>query len=711
MLKQKGFCRIIQEGFFMNKTVSLAQISPGMSMLVNKVDVPEDMEQRFEDIGLIEGTEVRCIGENQAGSLLSLEIRGAVMAIRKETLEHVEGIMLDGGVHVIALAGNPNVGKSTVFNSLTGMRQHTGNWPGKTVSSASGRFSTEKYDYELIDLPGTYSLNGLSADEEVAGDYIKSDKAEVVVVICDASCLERNLILALQIIEKCPRAVVCVNMMDEAERRGIRIDFDTLSDKLGAPVIPMTARKKKMLGKLKEILDESVAAGPAAKAEMPQESEEETVKDSDYIETAERICESCVSYSRRNHDKRDRMLDRFFTGKFTGHMIMVMLLAFVMWLTIAGANYPSDLIARGLFYIQDRLSELFHAAGAPEWLHDMLVLGVYRVVSWVVSVMLPPMAIFFPLFTILEDFGYLPRVAYNLDHAFRCCGSCGKQALTACMGFGCNAAGVIGCRIIASPRERMLAILTNTFSVCNGKFAALIAIITMFLSGAHSLDGRSSIRSALVLAAVIIFGIVMALVITKLLSKTLLKGMRSSFVLEMPPYRMPQFARVAVRSVFDRTIFVLGRAAAAAAPAGFIVWALTALSVEGQSILSYIVDFLEPLGRFMGMDGAILTAFILGLPANEIIVPLILMIYNSQGSLSDLCSLDVMYETFTANGWTTLTAVCTVLFFVMHWPCATTLMTVKKETGSLKWTVLAALIPAACGFVICSAVSLFYGCL
>ena len=372
--------------------------------------------------------------------------------------------------------------------------------------------------------------------------------------------------------------------------------------------------------------------------------------------------------------------------------------------TIVGANYPSQLLSGVLFWVQDRLSELFTALHAPDWLHGALVLGVYRVLAWVVSVMLPPMAIFFPLFTLLEDAGYLPRIAYNLDKPFKACRACGKQALTMCMGFGCNAAGIVGCRIIDSPRERLLAILTNNFVPCNGRFPTLIAILTMFFVGSAG-GWKASVLSALLLTGVILLGIGLTFTFTRLLSATALKGEPSSFTLELPPYRKPQVGKVIVRSIFDRTLFVLGRAAAVAAPAGLLIWIMANVTMGDATLLHHCATFLDPFAQLMGLDGVILMAFILGFPANEIVIPIILMSYLSQGSLLELGSLGEMKALFLANGWTWLTAVNVMLFSLMHWPCSTTLLTVHKETGSWKWTALAAALPTVAGVVVCMAVT------
>ena len=702
----------------MCEIISLKEMQPGQRAYVKKLLASGSIRRRLLDIGLVEGTEIKCVGKSPAGDPSAFYIRGAVIAIRSEDSRNVIAELIEEGnqcnerepgTKVIALAGNPNVGKSTVFNGLTGLKQHTGNWPGKTVSSARGFCRTGRHHLELVDIPGTYSLMAHSREEEVARDFLESGEADAAIVICDATCLERNLNLALQIMEICPKVVLCVNLMDEAEKRGIEIDIPLISERLGIPVVGITARKKATLKALTDAVDKLLDTEKCQCCTISSdlagtEQEREDRKVTEFVKTAEKICDGAVSYG-KVHDTRDRRLDRIFTGKVWAYPVMLLMLALILWITIVGANYPSELLSTGFAKLQVKLTALFQAAGTPAWLHDMLILGVYRVLAWVVSVMLPPMAIFFPLFTILEDAGYLPRIAYNMDKAFKCCGACGKQALTTCMGFGCNAVGVMGCRIIDSPRERLLAILTNNFVPCNGRFSALIAIIAMFFaSGSISGD----FGAALILTLLIVCGISAALAATALLSKTLLKGMPSSFTLELPPYRRPQFGKVIVRSILDRTIFVLARAAAAAAPAGLIVWILANTVIGDMSILDRMVCLLEPAGSLMGLDGAILTAFILGLPANEIVIPITIMIYTSQGSLADLGSLAEMQQLFIENGWTWVTAVCTMVFFLMHWPCATTLLTIKKETGSIKWTLMAVLIPTVFGFIVCSLIALVF---
>jgi len=675
---------------------------------------------------------------------------------------------------IVALAGNPNVGKSTVFNGLTGLNQHTGNWPGKTVATAQGRCSYKDSNFILVDIPGTYSLMAHSAEEEVARDFIVFGEPDAVVVICDATCLERNLNLVLQTLEITDKVVVCVNLMDEAKKKKIRIDLERLSEKLGVPVVGTAARRKRSLERLMQAVDgllsgkiksdpikiryiepieeaiaeiEPLAAKKAGDRINPRwlslklldtdetllatlrdylgfdlsEDEEikaalgrawerlaekgigrETLRDrivSCLVLTAEAICLDTVSFDKEHYDLVDRKIDRLLTSRLVGYPIMLTLLALVFWITITGANYPSQLLSDLLFGIEDKLSELFMLLGAPGWLHGALVLGVYRVLAWVVSVMLPPMAIFFPLFTLLEDLGYLPRVAFNLDKYFKKCSACGKQALTMMMGFGCNAAGVVGCRIIDSPRERLIAIITNNFVPCNGRFPTLIAILTMFFVAAAGF--RASLMSTLLLTGLVLLGILMTFAVSKLLSVTILKGVPSSFTLELPPYRKPQVGRIIVRSIFDRTLFVLGRAVMVAAPAGLVIWILANVTAGGDTLLNHFSGFLDPFARLMGLDGVILMAFILGLPANEIVVPIIIMAYMSTGSLTELESLAELKQLLVDNGWTWITAVSTMLFSLMHWPCSTTCLTIKKETQSLKWTLISFAVPTVTGIVVC----------
>lgn len=422
-------------------------------------------------------------------------------------------------------------------------------------------------------------------------------------------------------------------------------------------------------------------------------------------ERAERVTRSCVTRHGRDRDVTPA-LDAVLTSRLTGFPAMLLTLGLVLWVTVVGANYPSQVLAGLLFGLEDRLSALAAAVGAPAWLHGVLVLGAYRGLAWVVSVMLPPMAIFFPCFTLAEDLGYLPRVAFNLDAAFKRAGACGKQALTMSMGLGCNAAGVIACRIIDSPRERLIAILTNNFVVCNGRFPTLIALSTILttrlLGPVPGAAFNASAGAALVVVGVVLLGIAATFSVSWLLSRTLLRGVPSFFALELPPFRWPRVGQVLVRSVMDRTIFVLLRAVTVAAPAGALVWLLGNTFIGGQSVISHLAGWLGPLGRLMGLDGFILVAFILGLPANEIVLPILLMSYLSTGMMIRMDSLQALSAVLAARGWTWLTALCYLLFSLLHWPCATTLWTIWKETRSRRWTAVAALVPLAVAVVVCA---------
>ena len=624
----------------------------------------------------------------------------------------------------VALMGNPNVGKSTIFNGLTRLRQHTGNWAGVTVSCAVGQFSYGGQDFSAVDLPGIYSFDTRSAEEELTKDFILNEDYDFLLVVCDATCLERGLYLLSQaagLLEHreeagpMPQAVLCVNLCDEAEKKGIRIDFKALERSLGIPVAPCCGRTAKGLLPLKKLLaslSASCASCPCACASCSLSSPYRRLPSAF---SPKDLAAQAVTYTKKHYRKREERLDRILTGPFTGTAVMVLLLLGIFWLTITGANYPSSMLWDLFFSLEPRLAEAALSIGLPQWFIDMAVFGVYRVVAWIVSVMLPPMAIFFPLFTLLEDLGYLPRAAFNMDGAFHKCSACGKQCLTMAMGLGCNAAGVVGCRIIDSPRERLIAILTNSLMPCNGRFPLLLTMIALLGAGGGVWAGLpmenpvlSSLLTALVLTLFILAAILATLGASFLLSRTLLKGVPSSFTLELPPYRRPQPGKVIVRSIFDRTLFVLGRAVAVAAPAGLVIWLLANLTVGGESLLMHIAGFLDPLGALMGLDGIILMAFILGFPANEIVLPIILMAYLQSGVLAPMDDKTAILSLLSANGWTVKTAVCMAVFSLFHWPCSTTCLTIKKETGSLKWTAVSILLPTGIGVLLCILVNLVF---
>ena len=694
--------------------------------------------------------------------------------------------------YTIALAGNPNTGKSTVFNALTGLRQHTGNWPGKTVTRAEGSFSFHDQRYRIIDLPGTYSLLSTSEDEEVARDFILFGKPDVTVIVVDASRLERNLSLALQILEITDKAVLCLNLMDEARRHHITIDTRTLSRDLGIPVVATSARTKEgipdLLFAIEEVVsgkfqtkkqtyidlpkenaeaiaelqsalsqlnpdlpntrwlamrliegDESVQKGviagtfsaennPQKQARVLRKADEyhkilgDTYRN-DLVEAiyaeATKLINASVStdFSARSF-RIDRAIDRVVTHKIWGFPIMFLLLAGVLWITIIGANYPSQWLS-DLFvgWLYPLLKDGANALHFPWWLSGFLIDGVYLATTWVISVMLPPMAIFFPLFTLLEDFGYLPRVAFNLDKLFRTAGAHGKQALTMSMGFGCNAAGVVATRIINSPREKLIAIITNNFSLCNGRWPTQILIATLFI-GALVPKQWSATVAMLAVIGIAVLGIVFSFLTSWLLSKTLLKGESSFFVLELPPYRPPRFFQTLYTSLIDRTLIVLWRAIVFAAPAGAVIWLICNLQIAQQPIALWLIQGLDPIGVFIGLNGVILLAYIVAIPANEIVIPTVLMLTTmvlGQTAVGE--GAGVLMEASTsqvgvllhAGGWTLLTAVNLMLFSLLHNPCSTTIYTIYKETHSKKWTLIATLLPVLYGIVVCFLVARIFG--
>ncbi len=592
----------------------------------------------------------------------------------------------------IILAGNPNVGKTTLFNRLTGLRHHTGNWAGKTVGSAIGYMDFQGRKTMIVDTPGTYSLKPSSADEEAARDSICYENCDAIIIVCDGCCLERGLYLALQISERRSNTVLCVNLMDEAEKKGIHIDFTMLSEELGFPALALSASTGAGVDELVELIErnsyESSIYKKPAKSSMELKA------------LSGEICAKVISGN--SAERKVGTADYLLSHKIFAWPIMLLLLLAILWLSIKGANYPSLLLSKLFSFLGTHFHAFLIYIKMPQMLCSALVDGIYGTTAWVVSVMLPPMAIFFPLFTLLEDLGLLPRIAFNMDGVFKKCGSCGRQALCMCMGLGCNAVGVTGCRIISGHKERLLSILTNSFMPCNGRFP------TLFLLAALLFPDSGSLGSSLFVMTLLMLSVILTFISSLLLSLIFPKETAATFSLELPPYRKPRICETLMRSLLDRTLHVLIRAIKAAAPAGLVIWLFANININGSNILSYLQGTLEPLGTFFGLDGAILLGFILGLPANEIVLPIVLMCYLSGTSLAEIPSVSEILVVFSKMGWTPLTIICTAVFTLFHWPCATTLSTIKKESGKLSYALAAAALPTAWGLLICLVIRLLW---
>ena len=587
--------------------------------------------------------------------------------------------------NLIALLGNPNVGKSTLFNLLTGKKEHTGNWAGKTVSNEKGSFKYKNKKYTIVDLPGLYSLTTNNEEETIAKDFITNNKDKLIIIVIDAVKIERNLKLVLETMNIYNKIIVCINLLDEAKKKGIIINIKKLEDILNVPVVGISAKNKEGIDNLLEKIDKF-------------KEKSRIKKFSDTTRESNKIYKSITNTNKNINDKVIK-IDKILTSKRYGIPIMLLLFGVILWITIIGANYPSKYLNNFLFYIYDKLFILLNNLQINKTLIDFLLNGIYKVTAWVISVMLPPMMIFFPLFSILEDSGYFPRIAFNTDKLFQKCGTCGKQSLTMCMGYGCNACGIIASRIIENRKQKLIAILTNVFSPCNGRFPALIAIIMIFLNNKKN-TFIHSIYSALFLLLIIIFSFVITLITSKILSKVILKNENSSFTLELPNYRKPKIIKTIIDSIFDRTIFVLARAIKGAIPAGIIIWLLTHITINNHLILIYIINIFEPLGKIMGLDGTIINSFILGFPANEIVIPTMIMSYEHLGTLTDYNSLNELSTILTNNNWSIITAISFIIFTICHFPCFTTILTIKKETNSNKITLLSILIPTIIGIAL-----------
>lgn len=592
--------------------------------------------------------------------------------------------------YTLCLAGNPNVGKSTIFNGLTGLRQHTGNWTGKTVDPARGRWSLGEAKFETVDLPGIYSLEGGTPEERVAADYLRDHRPDCLLVILDATALERSLGLALELRCRVPRLLVCLNLMDEAARLGLHIDTEVLSETLAAPVIPIAAHRAADLERLRRAILARCGDPPMPTRDLALPTERRLAEAE---ETARLACPYPPASRRRDWD-------RLALGRWTAWPLVLLLLFTVFFLTVWGANRPSALLEILLGRIGNGLRRAMAAWPAP--LRSLLADGIYGTTAKVVAVMLPPMAIFFPLFTLLEDFGWLPRVALLMDRPFAWAGTCGRQGLSMCMGCGCNAVGVTGCRIIPGRRQRLAAVLTNAMTPCNGRFPTLILLLGIAFGGTEA----EPLQTAALLTGAVLASVLVTLLTTALLRRTVLKGEEGGFILELPPFRKPRIGRVLLRSVLDRTLRVLGRAVTVAAPAGVLIWCLANLRAEGVPLLPLLAERLAPIAGVMGLTGALLLAFLLSFPANELLLPLTVLILTAGTSIPGELGETGLRAVLTSNGIGAETALCAAVFTLFHWPCSTTVLTVRRETGSHAAALASILIPTVVGAALCTLIHL-----
>lgn len=654
----------------------------------------------------------------------------------------------------ILLVGNPNVGKSSIFNILTHSHEHTGNWTGKTVKLA--RKNIINTNYTLIDLPGIYSLSSLSDEEIVAKDTLLFEQYEKIIYVMDSSNIEKNLHLLLQILEINKNIILCLNMVDELDIKGIKINDKKLSEILDIKVIRCSASKNIGIKELIESLDEenkssynyiydyNIEKGISDIFEyltnqfksrfiaLKLLEKDITLVDSiktkykiDIIDkdiqnylmhvNSEEISDSVsnllnnISKNIYNEvveiskEKEIGTIDKIFSKKIYALPIMFIIMFGIFFITIVLANYPSELLSLIFNKVEICLVNLSNILKIPSYIYEPIIYGIYRVVSFIVSVMFPPLVIFFFLFTYAEESGILPRLAFNFDKVFKCSGCHGKQALTICSGFGCNACAIVGSRIIDSKRDKLIAILTNSFIPCNGRFPMIIALITMFFT-----NSNNKLQVSLYLTLFVILAILISLLTSFILSKTILKGYNGFFILELPDYKKVKFKKVLKNSLVYKSLSILKKAVLVSIPCGIIIYFMTNTTIGNLSLFKIASNFLEPFGKLLGLDGVILLSFFLALPANEIVLPIIIMGYLGSKNVPMISNYLTIKEVLINNSWTYMTALSTILFSIMHFPCGTTLATIKSEVGT-KWMIYSFFIPLVTGILFLFILNLLHG--
>ena len=632
---------------------------------------------------------------------------------------------------VIALAGTPKSGKTTIFNGLTGMCRYTGGWWGDGGAPGRGTYRYCGQSYMLLDMPGAYSLSSApfpdSGSRESNDSLLQSRQPDVIAVVADATRLELGLHLLKQVLgmDSGTRntgsipVILCVNFCDEALRTGLVIDYNLLEDVLQIPVIPCCARDQSHLDDVKAAIH--YAAKPGNRKAFCYDCLDFSPK---------KLTAECISVTSEADGARRVLLDLILTGPVTGKIILLLLLAGVLHLTMLAGGVPSLLLWNALSRLELYLDSAMAYLGAAPWLTGCLIHGGFRALSWTTAIMLPPLAVFLFFFTLLEDLGFLPRASMGMDPIFEKCGACGGQCVTMALGLGCNAAGVACCRSIQSPRERIIAVLTNSMIPCCGRFPVFIMLIPLFFAVGPVDSLTGSLSCALLFSILLLAAVYLSLGISWLLSKTLLKGLPSAFALELSPYRKMHITRSALRSLLNRTMVFAGRAVRAAVPAGIIIWFLANLFYTGPSggfvsfhrpaagvpsLLAAFTGLLHPAAVLLGMDGAILAAFVLSFPAGELFLPILIMAYLEGGPLGGMLGGSLaaggngfsLYQLLTSQGWTWVTAICTLVFTFLHWPCLTTCQAIARETKSWKWAGAAVCIATVPGILICAGIALY----